>query len=145
MSLYPVINRFDGTEYAFLSNFYPFTIEFDGHKWSTSEHAYQAMKMTNKEDFFKILKASTPAKAKRLGNTLPKLEKWDKIKVDIMQEILRVKFSYPEMKNKLLSTGNSHLEEGNTWGDKFWGTVNGKGQNMLGKLLMKIRKELENG
>ena len=37
------------------------------------------------------------------------------------------------------------LIEGNTWGDTFWGQVDGKGENKLGKLLMKIRDELMEG
>ena len=36
------------------------------------------------------------------------------------------------------------LEEGNNWGDKYWGTVEGEGKNMLGKLLMKVRAILSN-
>lgn len=41
-----------------------------------------------------------------------------------------------------LDTGNRHLEECNTWNDRYWGTVNGKGENNLGKILMRIRDEL---
>lgn len=32
--------------------------------------------------------------------------------------------------------------EGNTWGDRVWGTVNGVGANQLGIILMKIRDEI---
>lgn len=138
------ITKFDGTEYRFLSNFYQFTIVFLGKTFATSEHAYQAYKMQDWDAFEAVRLANGPAKAKRLGNTFPKLTNWNNLKVDIMEAILRCKFSYPEMKEKLLATGNAHLEEGNTWGDKFWGTVDGVGENMLGKLLMKIRKELQN-
>jgi predicted NAD-dependent protein-ADP-ribosyltransferase YbiA (DUF1768 family) len=35
------------------------------------------------------------------------------------------------------------LIEGNTWGDKFWGQVKGEGANYLGRLLMKVREELQ--
>jgi len=62
-----------------------------------------------------------------------------------MYEICKAKFSQnTELKKRLLSTGNEHLEEGNTWGDKIWGTVNGIGENRLGKILMRIREELRN-
>lgn len=44
-----------------------------------------------------------------------------------------------DLAQKLIATGNAYLEEGNQWGDKFWGTVNGNGENMLGKILMKER------
>jgi predicted NAD-dependent protein-ADP-ribosyltransferase YbiA (DUF1768 family) len=45
----------------------------------------------------------------------------------------------------LLNTGHRDLFEANTWGDRFWGTVDGEGSNHLGRLLMKIRKEIREG
>lgn len=60
-----------------------------------------------------------------------------------MYEICLAKFSQNEnLKARLLETGDKHLEEGNTWGDKIWGTVNGEGENNLGKILMRVRAEL---
>lgn len=39
------------------------------------------------------------------------------------------------------------ITEGNYWNDKFWGVClkSNQGQNHLGKLLMNIREEIENG
>ena len=51
----------------------------------------------------------------------------------------------PWMADALLETGDAYLEEGNTWHDQFWGTVNGVGQNNLGKTLMTVREELRSG
>lgn len=42
----------------------------------------------------------------------------------------------------LINTGDAELIEGNSWGDTFWGECNGIGENNLGKILMKIRKEI---
>ena len=42
----------------------------------------------------------------------------------------------------LLATGKATLVEGNSWGDTFWGVCRGKGKNMLGKILMRVRKRL---
>lgn len=57
-----------------------------------------------------------------------------------MEEIIHCKFmQHYDLAQKLIATGNAYLEEGNQWGDKFWGTVNGTGENMLGKILMKER------
>jgi hypothetical protein len=72
------------------------------------------------------------------------VENWNDIKVERMLEILRVKFSNPELKKKLLNTNNSILIE-DSKSDAFWGIgKSGKGKNMLGKLLMKVREECEN-
>ena len=54
-----------------------------------------------------------------------------------------MKFNIPELKQKLLETGNTELVEGNTWGDTFWGVYNVEGENILGRLLMKVREELK--
>ncbi len=48
-----------------------------------------------------------------------------------------------DLREKLLATGDRKLVEGNTWGDTFWGVCRGNGKNHLGKILMKIRAELQ--
>lgn len=63
-----------------------------------------------------------------------------------MRNILLCKFSQNEfIRNKLLSTGDVPLIEGNTWGDTFWGVVNGVGLNKMGKALMEVRELLRDG
>jgi len=60
-----------------------------------------------------------------------------------MREILTERFKVgTTLAQQLIATGNAKLEEGNWWGDTFWGTCNGKGQNWLGKILMEIRNQL---
>lgn len=51
---------------------------------------------------------------------------------------------HQELAQKLLETDDTYLEEENTWGDQFWGTVNGKGANYLGYILMETRETLKN-
>lgn len=48
-------------------------------------------------------------------------------------------------RDALINTQDAYLEEGNKWGDTFWGTVEGKGQNVLGNLLMEVRELLKKG
>jgi len=105
------------------------------------ENYYQAQKTLDRYLRLKISKLR-PGEAKRLRFKLR--DGWDKIKVEIMEAGLRQKFSSPSLKIKLLETGNEILQEGNYWGDEFWGVNlrNGRGSNNLGKLLMKIRREL---
>jgi ribA/ribD-fused uncharacterized protein len=78
---------------------------------------------------------------------------WEEIKLQVMEAILRAKFKDPDLHARLLATGNETLQEGNWWNDSFWGVVIARGgrpclphgENHLGKLLMKIRKELQKG
>ena len=59
-----------------------------------------------------------------------------------MRDVLRAKFSDPELRGRLLATGEKHLVEGNHWGDRVWGQCPvGIGENWLGRLLMDIRAE----
>ena len=59
-----------------------------------------------------------------------------------MYNICKEKFSIPSLKDKLLATNNEELINETTWENPFWGITNDKGENQLGKILMKIRKEL---
>ena len=70
------------------------------------------------------------------------IDGWDDRKVEIMLKGLRAKFSQSKMlREALLETGNATIHE-NSPTDMFWGI---KGEDMLGKLLMKVREELKNG
>jgi hypothetical protein len=140
------ITSFRG-EYSFLSNFYSMPVEVRGETYPTVEHAFQASKTNVEADRVMIQYASTPADAKRIGRRVTIKPGWDAIRVNIMHRILEVKFRKgTEEARKLLATGNRDLVEGNTWGDRFWGQCPvGKGSNVLGVLLMRIRKGLRNG
>ena len=61
----------------------------------------------------------------------------------IMYQINKNKFSDLELKQKLLDTNDEELV--NHCNNQEWGVYNGKGENKLGKILMKIRKELKDG
>jgi ribA/ribD-fused uncharacterized protein len=144
------IDSFQG-EYRFLSNFWPVNIYYDGLMYPTVEHAYQAQKTVLKGIRQKIANLEKPGDAKRLGEELELLRKvrleWnDEFKISIMNSLLKQKFSTGnhELLQKLLATGDAELIEGNTWGDTFWGVCEGKGENLLGKILMEIRSDVQN-
>lgn len=144
-----VIDKFEG-EYYFLSNFSPSEILFDDNYklWApTVEHAFQASKASSIEESLDILNAPTPGKAKRLGRRCTLRYNWEDVKDDVMYNLLCKKFAIPELRNKLLATGDATLIEGTTWHDNYWGVCccdkcGGLGKNRLGELLMKIREEL---
>ena len=68
----------------------------------------------------------------------------------IMKDILTAKVAVPEMKEKLLATGDATLVEGNRHHDNIWGyctcdscrAKNKLGLNRLGNILMEIRDSL---
>ena len=142
-----VISVFDG-EYAFLSNFYPSEFEWHGVVYPTVEHFFQAAKADNQEDFEMVMREPNPGGAKHAGRNIKLRSDWEEIKDDVMLTALRCKFAIPELRKKLLDTGDEKLVEGNSWHDCFWGVCScskcgGKGKNHLGILLMKVRDEIK--
>ena len=138
-----MIDSFDG-KYAFLSNFYDSPLKIDqDYTYPTVEHYFQAMKTTDPIERKKIADAPTPGQAKKMGRHVNLRPSWNEIKDDIMYIGVWTKFMNPELRAKLLSTGDEELIEGNWWGDKYWGVCNGEGENHLGKILMRVRKNIQ--
>jgi ribA/ribD-fused uncharacterized protein len=64
--------------------------------------------------------------------------------VAVMFEIVLMKFAQnPELRKRLVETGDDQLIEINNWHDYFWGVCDGKGTNHLGIILMKVRELLK--
>ncbi len=143
------IESFSGA-HRFLSNFWPVQVELEGEIYPSTEQAYKAAKTLNKEARERI-RNFTPNK-RELENqirdvlaTVEIREDWtDETRLHVMENLLVQKFDGrdPELRQKLLDTGDMELVEGNTWGDTFFGVCDGVGENHLGKLLMKIRDSL---
>jgi len=136
----PILGFFG--EYRFLSNFHLCEIVYKGITFPSTEHAFQADKATNEELRQYIADLPTCRAAKKAGGTIDLRAHWETDKIQVMIDITRIKYQIPELKEKLLATGQAYLEETNTWNDKFWGVCNGVGQNQLGKTLMQVRYEL---
>jgi len=146
-----VVPKFDG-DYFFLSNFYEAPTKFlmgdETVVMPTGEHAFQAAKChalldsSKKQKYVhRVASAPTPSKAKYEGRSCKiDLEKWDTIKVECMREVVWSKFyQHPDLRAQLVMTYDAMLVEGNTWGDTYWGRVDGKGYNKLGVILMEVR------
>lgn len=141
-----VIERFNA-DFKFLSNFAGSTFFHDGKKYASVEHAYQAAKCANPDEFEKVRTAISPSQAKKFGKEAMLRDGWDELKVPLMKTFLDIKFTNPFYRFKLIETGKAIIIEGNTWHDTFWGVCNcpkhnGEGQNLLGKLLMAVRDEI---
>lgn len=127
-------------KFYFLSNMFPCTIKYRGFTFTCVESAFQACKDESRTKDFVGLNGF---EAKKLGRRVHLRKDWDNVKVDIMEEILRIKFSNETLRKALLATGSIDITEENTWGDTYWGICNGVGKNTLGELLMKIRNDLK--
>ena len=128
--------------YRWLSNFHEVEVQWEGDTYRTTEHAYQAAKHLD-PDFREYIRGFIkPKDAMIVGRSRIPRSDWDDIKVDVMYQINLQKFKQEPLRTWLLATGDSYLEETNTWNDTFWGVCNGVGQNNLGKILMRIRSEL---
>jgi len=141
-----IIKEFRG-EYSFLSNFYALAVRLTmgGEFYPTVEHAYQAAKTTDLNQRKFIREARTPKIAKQLGGGVTLREDWEMVKVAVMGTLVLQKFSKNlDLRSRLLATGDAILEEGNWWGDNFWGMFRGKGKNHLGKILMQVRETIRN-
>ena len=156
------IYKFRG-EYDFLSNFHvikePWSFLY--HPCKTSEHAYQLSKTLDVKERIKISNSSLKD-VKKFGREATIRPDWDDVKVGMMYKILYSKFSIPYLRDKLISTEDALLIEGNTWHDNFWGWhLNSYDEfeelddytkallgsfacecNHLGRLLMMVRQSL---
>jgi ribA/ribD-fused uncharacterized protein len=136
------IEKFSG-QYRFLSNFYFSEIEYDGIIYPTVEHAFQSQKTLDIDLRKKISRIWNTGQAKKFGRKVKLRKDWEDIKLKVMEDLVRLKFStYQTLKRQLIKTGNAELIESNNWFDYYWGVCNGKGQNNLGKILMKVRDEI---
>lgn len=138
------ISSFKG-EFSFLSNFHESPFKVNGIVYPTNEHFYQAQKTFDKNERKRIACLDSPLQAKREGKKLQVRPDWDDVKIDVMREGLKAKFEYGSLlAEMLMATHPAILEEGNTWGDDFWGVnlKTGEGTNWLGHLLMERRGQL---
>ena len=129
------------TNYNWLSNFCFSPMVIDGVKYPTNEHYYQSQKFKDTNLRMWIVLSPSPKYIYLLTRIIKKdeiREDWEQVKFDVMLNGLREKFKQNKaLRDDLIATGNSLLCEDSS--DKVWGK---RGQNMLGKLLMKVRDEL---
>lgn len=137
--------------YGAFSNLYRRAILFEGREFPTAEHAYQAGKARKDSVREWILSAPSPSLVAMAAHglyTWDIVPNWSATKFDRMRAVLRSKFTqHEDLRGLLISTGNARLVEVGKVDNpvnRVWGEVNGKGQNMLGVLLMELRAELRN-
>lgn len=141
---------------GYMSQFYPASFSKDGVTYAHAEMWMMASKARlfgDEENLARILKATDPKEAKRLGRAVrnfdPKV--WGENCVPLVREGNLLKFGQnPELLKKLLDTGSEVLVEASKF-DKIWGIgidkfhtnfrtpKNWPGQNLLGFVVMDVR------
>lgn len=144
-------------ESSYLSNFFPCSLRMGNKSFCSSEQAFQYTKclICEREDASPyILQVEDPEVIKNMGSKIFTNAEWESKKTDVMKCILLSKFGQNlELKAKLMATGTTPLYECTQ--SRFWGTgwtldapdwvksSNFPGKNVLGKLLMDIRDNVE--
>lgn len=132
------IESFKG-QFSFLSTFAASPINYGGVIYKTAQHLVSALMTTDKTMREKIRQAPGPAEAIKLAKSLVPRPDWEKIKIDVMKEVMKRKFQLPDLRAKLITTKGRELINANTYHDTFWGVCNGEGDNWLGRIIQEVR------
>lgn len=131
-------------EYEFLSNSYNCKIydEKDKLTYSNIESALIAQKSTDFGTRRKFTRLNA-MKARKKESSIPDNYEWEDNKDKIMYSFIVDKFKKgSSLADKLIKTGNKILINAVSYPDEYYGVHYGKGENKLGKMLMKRREEL---
>lgn len=152
--------REDAVDKSCFSQWYPSSFSVNGITYATAEHwmmAKKALLFGDEISYHKILKASSPGLAKKLGREVINFDGdlWNKQAFSIVKEGNFHKFSSDDsLKAFLLKTGKTILVEASPF-DPVWGIGMGqtdpsaekpdewKGSNWLGFALMEVRDMLQ--
>jgi N-glycosidase YbiA len=154
--MYPddYLNKEDQTTIYFFSspydpfnNWSPHAVDLWGKRFPSAEHAYQYKKYVDfdKDIAEKILESPSPWAAFQIAreNDSKVDTSWHNQKLKIMYEIIKAKVTQNEdVLQQLEKSDGKKIVENSPW-DSFWGVgKDGKGENHLGKIWMKIREEI---
>jgi predicted NAD-dependent protein-ADP-ribosyltransferase YbiA (DUF1768 family) len=127
-----------------------FNLSFLPGLYRSVEHAYKSFKfdsqdwkyfcLTEKRPTFIITKSFEREGEEKISSY------WTQDnRLTLMYKLNKIKYEQEVSRNMLINTTDREIIEGNYHGDKFWGVdiETGEGENMLGKILMTIRKELQ--
>ena len=129
---------------AGFSNFSIHSVEIkDFGIFPTAEAAINAYKDPDNKDYVRKQEtAFNPHVSKKLGRTCKLRKDWDEVKDQLMYKVLNAKFhQHTDIRESLLRTGLQPLIQHSP--DMYWGDGrNGRGRNMLGKILVRLRNKM---
>jgi len=139
------IDNFNGY-FDFLNNEFPCPVYYDGLMYKGVSYAYQAARCTEQYLREKIAKADTIMEMYEIAAKIEDPPDWQKNRLKVMEMLIRDKFRRnAELREKLRATETRELV--NTYRDPtvsnlFWGVVDKKGQNQLGRILELVRNDI---
>ena len=133
--------------FEFLHNNYLSPVLYDGMLFPSATHAFQSARSSDERTRKAILNAESLLVVLKIAKRIDEPENWKLKRLKVMEQIVRDKFRRSrELQEKLKATGNRDLlmtyQDENSV-NQYWGVVNNKGQNQLGRILMKIRSDLK--
>lgn len=145
-------------KYGWMGNMAAYPIRHDGKLWKTCEALFQAMRFDDPQIIEEIRSYSSPMRAKMIAKKhKAKMVVTPLSEVDLanMKACLRIKFTqHKGLAEMLRITGDRVIYEDvsariNKGSSLFWGAYlrDGElvGENVLGKLLMDLRKSIQDG
>ena len=133
-------------EFGFLANYSQHGFFKKGIYYPTAEHYYQSQKFDDVAIRNRIIKAKTPKEASNIGRdrALVRRNNFRDIKNFVMYEGVLEKFRQNfDIRDKLIETRNEEIRE-MTVKESYWGVgPNFDGENHMGKILMKVRKQIK--
>ena len=140
--------------YGWMGNMYGSPIHYDGKIWKTSEALFQSLRFQDEaiRELIRGEKSPMGAKMKAKGNKKDMIiDPMSEKDIENMKMVVKMKFDQNTvLKSKLKISGEHVIVEniGKRNGERhfFWGMkkINGEwvGNNMMGKILMELRREL---
>jgi len=159
--------RANENPFGAFSNLFRRSIRVRGEEFPTVEHAYQSLKPRDRRVRDWLMSAPSPSLVALAAHTFPSEEAdpaevmgrtsdallgfhtrpgWSRLRYPWMLQCLQIKFEqHDDLRDLLLSTGTIRIIEAGRIDDdagRRWGIVNGRGQNYLGRMLMRVRAQL---
>ena len=129
----------------YLSCFSGHTLEWKGILYPSVEHAYHCERYEDPEVLATIMAADTPRSAWEISQSYKHTQRpgWDEMKRSVMKELFRAKLAqHADVYNALSTSGDAAIVKHQS--DAYWGdNLDGSGQNVMGKVWMELRAELQ--
>ena len=128
-------------EYEFLSLDYPCNIDYEGITFKNAAILLYALKSNDKGSMRKYARLSSNKARQKAAKQMN--DEYDYNFRKYVYKVCKLKFMQNEdLANKLKATDSDTLINTLTYNDTKLGIYMGKGENILGKVLMKIREDI---